>query len=68
MGYEAATHVVVGFTCNSGGILATATDQLTAYRYARLYRQHGWTGVKVMPESEHTHKQVNQQMYEFIDT
>ena len=36
--YDKATHMVVGFSDDgSGGILATAEDQFTAYRYRKAF-------------------------------
>ena len=66
IGYEAASHVVVAFSCKGGGIEATATDEFTAHRIAREYKALGYIQVAVMPESKATHTQVSGLITNFL--
>ena len=65
-GYEAATHVVIAFDCLTGGVMATATNELEAHRYAKVYRDYGYQGVAVRKECDKTYEELAEQLADFM--
>jgi hypothetical protein len=61
--YERAKFLVIGFGPKGGGLLATALDEFTAHRYARIYKEAGYTMVMVQPMTEL--KKVHDKICEF---
>lgn len=61
--YESATHVVIGYRCDgSGGIMGTADNEFTAWRYAKMLKDMGWLDVKVCPNKDATFKEVSNRL------
>lgn len=59
--YAQATHVIVGWKEDgSGGILATARDEFTAHRYAKILRDDGYLRVKARPHTETVMREVRE--------
>lgn len=61
-GYEGATHLVEAYYCQGGGIFATATDEFTAHRYAKIYKMLGFWNVKVSIHNEPNCKQIQERL------
>jgi hypothetical protein len=58
--YEEASHLIVGYNAKGGGILATAKDELTGRRYAKLCRAAGYPDAVAVPNTEKEIGKVNQ--------
>ena len=58
--YDKASHLVVAHSCYTSGIMASAADVVTAYRHARTFREHGFSGVHVIPNLPEEIKQVHE--------
>jgi hypothetical protein len=54
-----AKFLIIGWINNDGGILAANTDELTAHRNAKILRDIGFKGVKVMPNNKETLQYVS---------
>lgn len=66
VGYNVATHIVVGYTCSGGGVVATALDQFTAHRCARWLRDNGWSSVQVRPNVDESFDEVSGEVLQVL--
>lgn len=59
--YAQATHLIVGYGAEASGVLATAPNELTAYRYRRLLLPHH-PDAKVVANTPENLNQVHDQI------
>lgn len=64
---DTATHLIVAWTCSGGGLVADASNELTAHRYARIFRAHGHVNVRVMLNNPESSKEIHKQCTSVIE-
>jgi hypothetical protein len=62
--YEEASHVIVAYypDGSGGGVMASARNELDAWRHARTFKKHGFQKVSVRPENDETHEKISQEL------
>lgn len=66
--YEQATHLIIGYNDEGGGILHTAQNQMEAYRVRAWYRSHGYPQAKVGANEPAEHQKVEDACIDFLLT
>jgi len=65
-GFEAANYLVTGFTCCSGGVMATTKDEFTARRLAIILKRHGFDAA-VKPNNDESANELNENIMSLLN-
>jgi len=61
-----ATHIIIGESSDSAGLIDYSSNELSAYRAAKKYKQQGYFNIKVVPNNSDGLQQSYELMQSYI--